>query len=85
MPTQSTQAIEGARGPAVKSYFPSAPSITPLGDGVSASPLLAPASQHSVALSSLSHRKELPSKTSAELSSALPTEQDALSSFTSSA
>ncbi|NWQ69632.1 UBP2L protein, partial [Neopipo cinnamomea] len=83
-PLQTTQAVEGATGPAVKSDSPSAPSITPLNDGVSASSLLTTASQHSTALSSLSHTEELPSTTTAQLSSALPTQQNSLSSSTSS-
>ncbi|NWI55544.1 UBP2L protein, partial [Calyptomena viridis] len=83
-PLQTTQAVEGATGPAVKSESPSAPSITPLNDGVSASSLLTTASQHSTALSSLSHSEELPSTTTAQLSSALPTQQNSLSSSTSS-
>ncbi|NWU09415.1 UBP2L protein, partial [Cephalopterus ornatus] len=83
-PLQTTQAVEGATGPAVKSDSPSAPSITPLNDGVSASSLLTTASQHSTALSSLSHSDELPSTTTAQLSSALPTQQNSLSSSTSS-
>ncbi|XP_030329657.1 ubiquitin-associated protein 2-like isoform X7 [Strigops habroptila] len=83
-PLQTTQAVEGATGPAVKSDSPSAPSITPLNDGVSASSLLTTASQHSTALSSLSHSEELPSTTSAQLSSTLPTQQNSLSSSTSS-
>ncbi|NWS14993.1 UBP2L protein, partial [Pachyramphus minor] len=83
-PLQTTQAVEGATGPTVKSDSPSAPSITPLNDGVSASSLLTTASQHSTALSSLSHSEELPSTTTAQLSSALPTQQNSLSSSTSS-
>ncbi|NXC04990.1 UBP2L protein, partial [Orthonyx spaldingii] len=83
-PLQTTQAVEGATGPAVKSDSPSAPSIAPLNDGVSASSLLTTASQHSTALSSLSHSEELPSTTTAQLSSALPTQQSSLSSSTSS-
>ncbi|NXH42627.1 UBP2L protein, partial [Dicaeum eximium] len=83
-PLQTTQAVEGATGPAVKSDSPSAPSIAPLNDGVSAPSLLTTASQHSTALSSLSHSEELPSTTTAQLSSALPTQQNSLSSSTSS-
>ncbi|NXC36388.1 UBP2L protein, partial [Campylorhamphus procurvoides] len=83
-PLQTTPAVEGATGPTVKSDSPSAPSITPLNDGVSASSLLTTASQHSTALSSLSHSEELPSTTTAQLSSALPTQQNSLSSSTSS-
>ncbi|NXQ42678.1 UBP2L protein, partial [Catharus fuscescens] len=83
-PLQTTQAVEGATGPAVKSDSPSTPSIAPLNDGVSASSLLTTASQHSTALSSLSHNEELPSTTTAQLSSALPTQQNSLSSSTSS-
>ncbi|NXM93219.1 UBP2L protein, partial [Sylvia borin] len=83
-PLQTTQSVEGATGPAVKSDSPSAPSIAPLNDGVSASSLLTTASQHSTALSSLSHSEELPSTTTAQLSSALPTQQNSLSSCTSS-
>ncbi|XP_062488292.1 ubiquitin-associated protein 2-like isoform X13 [Pezoporus occidentalis] len=83
-PLQTTQAVEGATGPTVKSDSPSAPSITPLNDGVSASSLLTTASQHSTALSSLSHSEELPSTSSAQLSSTLPTQQNSLSSSTSS-
>uniref|UniRef100_A0A8C3MRJ7 Ubiquitin associated protein 2 like n=1 Tax=Geospiza parvula TaxID=87175 RepID=A0A8C3MRJ7_GEOPR len=83
-PLQTTQAVEGATGPAVKSDSPSAPSIAPLNDGVSASSLLTTASQHSTALSSLSHSEELPSTSTAQLSSALPTQQNSLSSSTSS-
>ncbi|NXT64595.1 UBP2L protein, partial [Chaetops frenatus] len=83
-PLQTTQAVEGATGPAVKSDSPSAPSMAPLNDGVSASSLLTTASQHSTALSSLSHSEELPSTTTAQLSSALPTQQNSLSSSTSS-
>lgn len=84
MPTQSTEAFEGARGPTVKFYFPSASSTTPLSDGVSVSSLLAPASQHWTALSSLNHHEELPSRTTTQLSSALPTQMNGLSSCTSS-
>ncbi|NWI84384.1 UBP2L protein, partial [Pitta sordida] len=83
-PLQTTQAVEGATGPAVKPESPSAPSITPLNDGVSASSLLTTASQHSTGLSSLSHSEELPSTSTAQLSSALPTQQNSLSSSTSS-
>ncbi|XP_021232301.1 ubiquitin-associated protein 2-like isoform X14 [Numida meleagris] len=83
-PLQSTQAVEGATGPAVKSDSPSAPSIAPLNDGVSAASLLSTASQHSTALSSLSHSEELPSTTTTQLSSTLPTQQNSLSSSTSS-
>ncbi|KAM9368250.1 ubiquitin-associated protein 2-like isoform 5-T5 [Phaethornis superciliosus] len=83
-PLQTTQAVEGATGPAVKSDSPSAPSIPPLNDGVPASSLLTTASQHSTALSSLSHSEELPSTTTAQLSSTLPTQQNSLSSSTSS-
>ncbi|NWU73025.1 UBP2L protein, partial [Pterocles burchelli] len=83
-PLQTTPAVEGATGPAVKSDSPSAPSIAPLNDGVSAASLLTTASQHSTALSSLSHSEELPSTTSAQLSSTLPTQQNSLSSSTSS-
>ncbi|XP_064899041.1 ubiquitin-associated protein 2-like isoform X3 [Columba livia] len=83
-PLQTTQAVEGATGPAVKSDSPSAPSIAPLSDGVSASSLLTTASQHSTALGGLSHAEELPSTTSAQLSSTLPTQQNSLSSSTSS-
>ncbi|KAM9623174.1 ubiquitin-associated protein 2-like isoform 3-T4 [Morphnus guianensis] len=83
-PLQTTQAVEGATGPAVKSDSPSAPSIAPLNDGVSASSLLTTASQHSTALSSLSHSEELPSTTTTQLSSTLPTQQNSLSSSTSS-
>uniref|UniRef100_U3J7I8 Ubiquitin associated protein 2 like n=1 Tax=Anas platyrhynchos platyrhynchos TaxID=8840 RepID=U3J7I8_ANAPP len=83
-PLQTTQAVEGATGPAVKSDSPSAPSIAPLNDGVSASALLTTASQHSTALSSLSHSEELPSTTTTQLSSTLPTQQNSLSSSTSS-
>ncbi|KAL2295605.1 hypothetical protein Nmel_018718 [Mimus melanotis] len=83
-PLQTTQAVEGATGPAVKSDSPSAPGIAPLNDGVSASSLLTTASQHSTTLSSLSHSEELPSTTTAQLSSALPTQQNSLSSSTSS-
>ncbi|KAM6234163.1 ubiquitin-associated protein 2-like isoform 3-T4 [Porphyrio hochstetteri] len=83
-PLQTTQAVEGATGPTVKSDSPSAPSITPLNDGVSASSLLTTASQHSTTLSSLSHSEELPSTTTTQLSSTLPTQQNSLSSSTSS-
>lgn len=83
-PLQSTQAVEGATGPAVKSDSPSAPNMAPLNDGVSAASLLSTASQHSTALSSLSHNEELPSTTAAQLSSTLPTQQNSLSSSTSS-
>ncbi|NWR54684.1 UBP2L protein, partial [Bucorvus abyssinicus] len=83
-PLQTTQAVEGATGPTVKSDSPSAPSITPLNDGVSASSLLTTASQHSTTLSSLSHSEELPSTTTAQLSSTLPTQQNSLSSSSSS-
>ncbi|XP_051496949.1 ubiquitin-associated protein 2-like isoform X11 [Apus apus] len=83
-PLQTTQAVEGATGPAVKSDSPSAPNIPPLNDGVPAASLLTTANQHSTALSSLSHSEELPSTTSAQLSSTLPTQQNSLSSSTSS-
>ncbi|XP_073179247.1 ubiquitin-associated protein 2-like isoform X14 [Lepidochelys kempii] len=81
---QTTQAVEGAPGPVVKSDSPSAPNIAPLNDAVSASSLLTTASQHSSALSSLNHTEELPSTTTAQLSSTLPTQQNSLSSSTSS-
>ncbi|XP_050786753.1 ubiquitin-associated protein 2-like isoform X4 [Gopherus flavomarginatus] len=81
---QTTQAVEGAPGPVVKSDSPSAPNIAPLNDAVSASSLLTTASQHSSALSSLNHAEELPSTTTAQLSSTLPTQQNSLSSSTSS-
>ncbi|XP_034647722.1 ubiquitin-associated protein 2-like isoform X12 [Trachemys scripta elegans] len=81
---QTTQAVEGAPGPVVKSDSPSAPNIAPLNDSVSASSLLTTASQHSSALSSLNHAEELPSTTTAQLSSTLPTQQNSLSSSTSS-
>ncbi|XP_019348093.1 ubiquitin-associated protein 2-like isoform X6 [Alligator mississippiensis] len=81
---QTTQAVEGATGPAVKSDSPSAPNIAPLSDAVSASSLLTTASQHSAALGSLSHSEELPSTTTTQLSSTLPTQQNSLSSSTSS-
>ncbi|XP_009998089.1 PREDICTED: ubiquitin-associated protein 2-like [Chaetura pelagica] len=83
-PLQTTQAVEGATGPAVKSDSPSAPNIPPLNDGVPAASLLTTANQHSTALSSLSHSEELPSTTSAQLSSTLPAQQNSLSSSTSS-
>ncbi|XP_074927123.1 ubiquitin-associated protein 2-like isoform X6 [Chelonoidis abingdonii] len=81
---QTTQAVEGAPGPVVKSDSPSAPNIAPLNDAVSASSLLTTASQHSSALSSLNHAEELPSTTTTQLSSTLPTQQNSLSSSTSS-
>ncbi|XP_037738541.1 ubiquitin-associated protein 2-like isoform X24 [Chelonia mydas] len=81
---QTTQAVEGAPGPVVKADSPSAPNIAPLNDAVSASSLLTTASQHSSALSSLNHTEELPSTTTAQLSSTLPTQQNSLSSSTSS-
>ncbi|KAM7138271.1 ubiquitin-associated protein 2-like isoform 13-T14 [Macrochelys suwanniensis] len=81
---QTTQAVEGAPGPVVKSDSPSAPNIAPLNDAVSASSLLTTASQHASALSSLNHAEELPSTTAAQLSSTLPTQQNSLSSSTSS-
>ncbi|KAM9114676.1 ubiquitin-associated protein 2-like [Pangshura tecta] len=81
---QTTQAVEGAPGPVVKSDSPSAPNIAPLNDAVSGSSLLTTASQHSSALSSLNHAEELPSTTTAQLSSTLPTQQNSLSSSTSS-
>ncbi|XP_025904283.1 ubiquitin-associated protein 2-like [Nothoprocta perdicaria] len=83
-PLQNTQAVEGAPGPAVKSESPSAGSMAPLGDGVSASSLLSTAGQHSAALGGLSHGEELPSSSAAPLSSTLPTQQNSLSSSTSS-
>nr|XP_021153434.1 ubiquitin-associated protein 2-like [Columba livia] len=70
-PLQTTQAVEGERFFFVKSDSPSAPSIAPLSDGVSASSLLTTASQHSTALGGLSHAEELPSTTSAQLSSGI--------------
>ncbi|XP_067395344.1 ubiquitin-associated protein 2-like isoform X4 [Emydura macquarii macquarii] len=81
---QTTQAVEGATGPVVKSDSPSAPNIAPLNDAVSASSLLTTASQHSSALSSLNHSEELPSTTTTQLSSTLPPQQNSLSSSTSS-
>ncbi|XP_019382691.1 PREDICTED: ubiquitin-associated protein 2-like isoform X5 [Gavialis gangeticus] len=81
---QTTQAIEGATGPAAKSDSPSAPNIAPLSDAVSASSLLTTSSQHSAALGSLSHSEELPNTTTTQLSSTLPTQQNSLSSSTSS-
>ncbi|XP_074836581.1 ubiquitin-associated protein 2-like isoform X4 [Carettochelys insculpta] len=81
---QTTQAVEGAPGPVVKSDSPSASNIPPLSDAVSASSLLTTAGQHSSALTSLNHNEELPSTTTAQLSSTLPTQQNSLSSSTSS-
>ncbi|XP_010081866.1 PREDICTED: ubiquitin-associated protein 2-like, partial [Pterocles gutturalis] len=46
-PLQTTPAVEGATGPAVKSDSPSAPSIAPLNDGVSAASLLTTAKKKS--------------------------------------
>ncbi|XP_075763675.1 ubiquitin-associated protein 2-like isoform X4 [Pelodiscus sinensis] len=83
-PLQPAQAGEGAPGPVVKSDSPSAPNIAPLSDAVSASSLLTTASQHVSALSSLNHSEELPSTTTAQLSSTLPAQQNSLSSSASS-
>ncbi|XP_063002205.1 ubiquitin-associated protein 2-like isoform X2 [Elgaria multicarinata webbii] len=86
-PTQlhTTQTAEGSAGPAVKSDSPSAPSITtPLSDTVSAASLLTTATQHSSVLSSLNHTEELPSTATTQHSSTLPTQQNSLSSSTSS-
>ncbi|XP_063173191.1 ubiquitin-associated protein 2-like isoform X2 [Candoia aspera] len=82
---QTTQAAEGAAGSAVKSDSPSAPSITaPLGDTVSAASLLTTATQHSSVLSSLNHAEELSNTAATQHSSTLPTQQNSLSSSTSS-
>ncbi|XP_048359396.1 LOW QUALITY PROTEIN: ubiquitin-associated protein 2-like [Sphaerodactylus townsendi] len=82
---QTTQTAEGSTGPAVKSDSPSAPSITaPLNDTVSAASLLTTATQHSSVLSSLNHAEELPSTATTQHSSTLPTQQNSLSSSTSS-
>nr|XP_056708373.1 ubiquitin-associated protein 2-like isoform X4 [Euleptes europaea] len=82
---QTTQTAEGSAGPAVKSDSPSAPSITaPLNDTVSAASLLTTATQHSSVLSSLNHAEELPSTATTQHSSTLPTQQNSLSSSTSS-
>ncbi|NXH20355.1 UBP2L protein, partial [Bucco capensis] len=70
-PLPPPQAAEGAAGPTGKAESPSAASIPALADGVPASSLLSSGSQHSAALSSLSHPEELPSTTSAQLSSPL--------------
>uniref|UniRef100_K7GGL7 Ubiquitin associated protein 2 like n=1 Tax=Pelodiscus sinensis TaxID=13735 RepID=K7GGL7_PELSI len=83
-PLQPAQAGEGAPGPVVKSDSPSAPNIAPLSDAVSTSSLLTTASQHVSALSSLNHSEELPSTTTAQLSSTLPAQQNSLSSSASS-
>uniref|UniRef100_A0A4X2M6Q3 UBA domain-containing protein n=1 Tax=Vombatus ursinus TaxID=29139 RepID=A0A4X2M6Q3_VOMUR len=66
---QNTQSVEGATGPAVKSDSPSAPSIPPLNDTVSAASLLTTANQHSSALGGLSHSEELPNTTTTQHSS----------------
>ncbi|KAJ6657006.1 hypothetical protein lerEdw1_003007 [Lerista edwardsae] len=82
---QTTQTAEGSAGPAVKSDSPSAPSIAaPLNDTVSAASLLTTATQHSAVLSSLNHAEELPSTATTQHSSTLPTQQNSLSSSTSS-
>ncbi|XP_044304344.1 ubiquitin-associated protein 2-like isoform X3 [Varanus komodoensis] len=82
---QTTQTAEGSTGPTVKSDSPSAPSITaPLSDTVSATSLLTTATQHSSVLSSLNHSEELPSTATTQHSSTLPTQQNSLSSSTSS-
>ncbi|XP_015274639.1 PREDICTED: ubiquitin-associated protein 2-like isoform X2 [Gekko japonicus] len=83
---QTTQTAEGSAGPTVKSDSPSAPpSITaPLNDTVSAASLLTTATQHSSVLSSLNHAEELPSTATTQHSSTLPTQQNSLSSSTSS-
>ncbi|XP_066466456.1 ubiquitin-associated protein 2-like isoform X4 [Tiliqua scincoides] len=82
---QTTQTAEGSAGPAVKSDSPSAPSIAaPLNDTVSAASLLTTATQHSSVLSSLNHAEELPSAATTQHSSTLPTQQNSLSSSTSS-
>ncbi|KAM6435670.1 ubiquitin-associated protein 2-like isoform 2-T2 [Liasis olivaceus] len=82
---QTTQAAEGSAGSAVKSDSPSAPSITaPLSDTVSAASLLTTATQHSSVLSSLNHAEELSNTAATQHSSTLPTQQNSLSSSTSS-
>uniref|UniRef100_A0A8P0NIL7 Ubiquitin associated protein 2 like n=1 Tax=Canis lupus familiaris TaxID=9615 RepID=A0A8P0NIL7_CANLF len=81
---QTTQSVEGATGPAVKSDSPSAPGIPPLSETVSAASLLTTAGQHSSSLGGLSHGEESPNTTTTQHSSTLSTQQNTLSSSTSS-
>ncbi|XP_042295392.1 ubiquitin-associated protein 2-like isoform X13 [Sceloporus undulatus] len=81
---QTTQTTEGSTAPAVKSDSPSAPTIaTPLTDTVSAASLLTTATQHPSVLSGLNHTEELPSTATTQHNSTLPTQQNSLSSSTS--
>ncbi|XP_038526570.1 LOW QUALITY PROTEIN: ubiquitin-associated protein 2-like isoform X1 [Canis lupus familiaris] len=66
---QTTQSVEGATGPAVKSDSPSAPGIPHLSETVSAASLLTTAGQHSSSLGGLSHGEESPNTTTTQHSS----------------
>eukprot|EP00072_Mus_musculus_P073491 XP_017175254.1 PREDICTED: ubiquitin-associated protein 2-like isoform X20 [Mus musculus] len=81
---QTTQSVEGATGSAVKSESPSTSSIPSLNETVPAASLLTTANQHSSSLSGLSHTEEIPNTTTTQHSSALSTQQNTLSSSTSS-
>uniref|UniRef100_F7I9T6 Ubiquitin associated protein 2 like n=1 Tax=Callithrix jacchus TaxID=9483 RepID=F7I9T6_CALJA len=81
---QTTQSVEGATGSAVKSDSPSTSSIPPLNETVSAASLLTTTNQHSSSLGGLSHSEEIPNTTATQHSSTLSTQQNTLSSSTSS-
>ncbi|XP_059002487.1 ubiquitin-associated protein 2-like isoform X20 [Mustela lutreola] len=81
---QTTQSVEGATGAAVKSDSPSTSGIPPLSETVSAASLLTTAGQHSSSLGGLSHGEESPNATTTQHSSPLATQQNTLSSSTSS-
>ncbi|XP_045439317.1 ubiquitin-associated protein 2-like isoform X16 [Pipistrellus kuhlii] len=81
---QTTQSVEGATGSAVKSDSPSTSSIPPLSETVSAASLLTTTNQHSSTLGGLSHNEEIPNTTTTQHNSTLSTQQNTLSSSTSS-
>ncbi|GAB5583920.1 ubiquitin-associated protein 2-like isoform X8 [Prionailurus iriomotensis] len=81
---QTTQSVEGATGSAVKSDSPSTSGISPLSETVSAASLLTAASQHSSPLGGLSHGEESANAPTTQHSSTLSTQQNTLSSSTSS-
>ncbi|XP_043936574.1 ubiquitin-associated protein 2-like [Protopterus annectens] len=77
-----TQAVEVTPGSSVKSDSPTATSVAPLNDAVSASSLLTTVNPHPATLNSLNHNEELPSTTIAQHNSALSTQHNSLSSST---
>ncbi|XP_036200139.1 ubiquitin-associated protein 2-like isoform X13 [Myotis myotis] len=81
---QTTQSVEGATGSAVKSDSPSTSSIPPLSETVSAASLLTTTNQHSSTLGGLNHSEEIPNTTTTQHNSTLSTQQNTLSSSTSS-